>query len=284
VDESCFVTARDGVRLHVELSGSGRGHLIVPGTGNDADFQGLARVHEVVFFDIRNRGRSAAVPSAGRVGLPIEIDDIDRVRDHFGLARCSVFGWSYVALVAALYAARKPEHVDRLILSCPPAVRDTWSSASRPDQPRHAVDQPVLHDAHVDPATAARTVRRASAQRMMVVPDAVDRLKSDPGLMPNEWPDHVADALARVRATFAPGFDLRPELRSVSAPTLVVHGEHDAIPLASAREIAASIPNARLVIIGGVGHFPHVERPNEFFGHVQTFLSGRWPDSAQLCD
>jgi pimeloyl-ACP methyl ester carboxylesterase len=282
VVENGFVTAPDGLRLHVEVSGSRGKPLIVPGTGNEADFMELARNHEVVFFDIRNRGRSAAVPAEGRVGVPIEIDDIDRVRAYFSLERCSLFGWSYVALVAALYAARHPERVDRLILSCPPAARDVSPSATRPRDPDD--DTAVLHDNYADPATFARAARRATAQRMMAVPGAAERLKSDPGAMENEWPDHVAEALTRVRATFPPGFDLRPQLRSITAFTLVLHGEYDAIPIASSRELTASIPNARLVVVSGVAHFPHVERPDEFFRHVDTFLSGQWPDDAEICN
>jgi pimeloyl-ACP methyl ester carboxylesterase len=119
---------------------------------------------------------------------------------------------------------------------------------------------------------------------MMAVPHAADRLKSDPGLMRNEWPDHVDDALMRIGATFPSRFDLRPELQAITAPTLIVHGEDDAIPLASSREITAAIPNARLLVLPGVGHFPHVEQPDAFFGPVDTFLSGSWPDASEFLD
>src|SRR5262245_24712562 len=102
---SGFVTAPDGVRLHYATVGTAPEVLLAPGVGNEADFAPMARRRTVVFFDIRNRGRSDPVPADGEVGFPVEVDDVDAVRRHFGRETVDVVGWSYVGLVAALYAA-----------------------------------------------------------------------------------------------------------------------------------------------------------------------------------
>ena len=102
----------------------------------------------------------------------------------------------------------------------------------------------------------------------------VERLRSDPGAMPNEWPQHVADAMDRVRATFAEGFDFRPEIRTIAAPTLIVHGARDGIPVASSQELCELIPDAQLVVLPDVGHLPHVEAPVEFSQSIDKFLDG----------
>ena len=59
----------------------------------------------------------------------------------------------------------------------------------------------------------------------------------------------------------------------IVAPTLVVAGEHDLItgPVC-AREIAAGIKGARLVLLPGVGHFVFVEAPERFTGELLAFL------------
>jgi len=122
VDEG-FVRANDGARLCYCAKGSGPEWLIVPGIGGDFDFDRLADDRSVVFFDIRNRGRSDAVPDADQVGFPVEIDDLETVREHSGMSRVSVLGWSYVGVVAALYAARYPAGIERLVMSCPGPAR-----------------------------------------------------------------------------------------------------------------------------------------------------------------
>jgi pimeloyl-ACP methyl ester carboxylesterase len=47
----------------------------------------------------------------------------------------------------------------------------------------------------------------------------------------------------------------KPRLSSVTAPTLVIHGDEDPlIPVEGGRDIAEAIPNAELLIIQGMGH------------------------------
>ena len=76
-------------------------------------------------------------------------------------------------------------------------------------------------------------------------------------------------------------FDLRPQLAAIKVPTLVIHGVSDPIPMASAREWAASLSDGRLLVIEQSGHFPFVERPEAFFPAATAFLKGKWPTAAQ---
>ncbi len=222
----------------------------------------------MVFFDIRNRGRSDPVPD-GRVGLPVEVDDIDDVRATLGFERCSLFAWSYPALMAALYAARNAERVDRLILSCPPPVHAEIPSFFTVHTPRTTTpSKPVAT------ADEARAQRRALAGSLMWNRAGVGRLRSDPGAMRNEWPDHVASAMDRVRTTFPERFDFRSEIRTITAPTLILHGARDGTPVAAAEELSELIPDARLVVFADVGHLPHVEAPEKFSRHIDEFLAG----------
>ena len=59
-----------------------------------------------------------------------------------------------------------------------------------------------------------------------------------------------------------------------------MHGEKDFIPLAGSREWVAGNPNARLLVLPGVGHHPFVERPDLFFPAADRFLNGAWPEGA----
>jgi pimeloyl-ACP methyl ester carboxylesterase len=76
-------------------------------------------------------------------------------------------------------------------------------------------------------------------------------------------------------------WDWRPRLASLDVPTLVVQGAEDAVPLAASRDWAATLPDARLLVIPAAGHFPWAESPETFFPAVDQFLDGRWPDGAR---
>jgi proline iminopeptidase len=275
-----FVATPDGFRLFARVSGIGARSLVVPGIGAETDFAPLCATRTVAFFDIRNRGRSDPVPVEGSVGLPAEIDDIDTVLSEVGFVRTSVMGWSYTGLVAALYAARYPQNLDRLVMVCPAPPASSL-------HPGPSVEDSALLDrlgeladtglAISDPIAFARAWRRIVVPTRMGNPTAFDNLKTDPSIWPNEWPEHMTDALIRVAATHAVDFDYRSEARRISAPTLIIHGDRDTIPLVASEEWARAIPAARLLVLPGVGHFPHAEAPSTFFDAVQTFLDGDWP-------
>jgi proline iminopeptidase len=61
-------------------------------------------------------------------------------------------------------------------------------------------------------------------------------------------------------------------LDTISVPSLVIHGRQDPIPLASSEGVAREI-GAKLVVLDGSGHVPYVERPDELFSSVASFLS-----------
>ena len=67
-------------------------------------------------------------------------------------------------------------------------------------------------------------------------------------------------------------FDLRDALQGVRAPTLIVHGREDPIPVASSEEIARALPNATLAVLDDSGHVPYVEARHALFASVRRFL------------
>lgn len=279
-----FVMAPDGVRLFFRLEGQGNESLIVPGIGAEMDFGRLGANRRVAFYDIRNRGRSDAVTAPVRVGVPVETDDIEAVRAQVAFERTSVVGWSYVGLVAALYAAGYPQFVERLVMVCPAAPCKSL-------QPESGVADAVLLQrlselattglASTDPVAYAREWRRIVTPTQMGDPTAFELLAADPSIWPNEWPEHKTEALERVFAAHPVDFDYRPDARLIAAPTLVIHGDVDSIPFAASEAWTRAIPDARLLVLRNVGHFPHVEAPSAFFDAVETFLNGDWPDGSK---
>ncbi len=65
---------------------------------------------------------------------------------------------------------------------------------------------------------------------------------------------------------------LHDRLAAVVAPTLVVAGSEDPAR-ARAEEVAAAIPGARLALVPGAGHAPHLERPDRFHALLFDFIT-----------
>ena len=67
-------------------------------------------------------------------------------------------------------------------------------------------------------------------------------------------------------------WDWTAELRGGMAPTLIIQGAEDAIPMALVAEWASALPHARLLRLANTAHFPHAERPEIVFPAIEDFL------------
>lgn len=85
---------------------------------------------------------------------------------------------------------------------------------------------------------------------------------------PEAMSETGAAVLARLRRD---GYDWRQRVRAVSAPTLVIHGEEDPLPLAASLH-DSYIGTARLVTVAAAGHMPFWEAPGKFFALVESSL------------
>src|SRR6185436_8703597 len=67
--------------------------------------------------------------------------------------------------------------------------------------------------------------------------------------------------------------DVRPLLRQLTLPVLLLWGERDPlVPLSYGRQMASLMPQARLVVIPGSGHLPMWERPEVFNRELLAFI------------
>ena len=289
-----FVEAGAGVRLYYRLAGSGRDTLVVihggPGFSSDYfahDLDPLIRQgHALLFYDQRGTGRSTLVSDSSGLDGQRFAEDLEAVRRHFRLERLTMLGHSWGAGVVALYAARYPERVGRVLIvgGIPLTMKgltETFAgiyasldSVSRnrmqelmaarqanPEDPALCRQYYVIwfHPFFVDPAARKRLeVCSGSAEARRNKIESVDK--------------YVLSSLG--------DYDWRPTLRSLSVPTLVIHGEKEVIPVAAAREWVATLPDSRLLLMPGVGHFLYMEAPEPFFRAVDVFLKGGWPEGA----
>jgi pimeloyl-ACP methyl ester carboxylesterase len=69
-----------------------------------------------------------------------------------------------------------------------------------------------------------------------------------------------------------PEYDLLTKLRRLKTPTLVIHGDHDLVPLECAMNVAEAVSGARLVVLE-CGHFAYLERPAEVLNAIADYFS-----------
>ncbi len=260
-----FVEAGGGVRLFYRLVGSGRDTLVVlhggPGFTMDYladDLEPLASRHALLFYDQRGAGRSSLVSDSTALDGQRFAEDLEAVRSRFALQRMALLGHSWGAAVAALYASRYPDRIGRLLI----------------------VDGIPLRQVAGDPM-ACHAYYVLWFRPFFADSTAMSRSKGDFCAGTLESRRNKITSVDRFTVASLGAWDWRPSLRRVTAPTLVIQGSADVLPVVGAREWAATLPNGRLLLFEGIGHFPYLEAPERFFTAVDAFLQGSWPPEAQ---
>lgn len=287
------IVVDDGMKLYYEVVGNGEETVVVPlACWLARELESLATGRRMIFYDPRGRGRSDSVSDPSKLSFENDVRDLEAVRRHFGLERMSLAGWSYLGALVGYYAIEYPDCVDRLLLICPQTPRrepygkqmeqliPSFQSRIDPEDMKKLSEMQKAGIEQSDPAAYARQFRRVFYAMRMADSSAAERLRNDTSGLENESASNVMRVWQTVDRSMGT-WDWREQLRTLKSEALVIHGMEDLIPLEASREWAACIPNARILAIPRVGHFPHAEAPEIFYPALEDFLSGKWPKNAE---
>lgn len=225
----------------------------------------LVTVHR---FDQRGGGRSTKERPWTIAAL---VSDMETLRSRFGHERWLVGGHSWGAHLALFYALAHPERVRGLILMNGTGVRWGWGVQRRANRlPRlTAAERAEVERLERDGSQQARERLRD----VMWLTDFADRKNAlrSPRLADYPVDPAVVAALELDWKRALDGIDLR--LPDLHVPALVLHGAADPIGEEGPRELARLLPDARFVLLPGVGHVPWLERPATVRHQLRGFLS-----------
>lgn len=219
----------------------------------------------------------------GSLGMASQVADIERIRRLLGRDRLVLLGHSFGALIAALYAAEFPEHVQALVLVSPADLvvmpgrgPDLYESVGARLPAGMREEYAAYHERIFDFRTLFQQDERTLSKTFgefgryyaaagMGVPSSQMAVRED-GVI-GGW-ETLALYLSLGRR-----HDWSDALRTVKAPVLVLHGARDAQPESGSREFAAFFQHAQVEVIPGAGHFSFDEQPRAFADVVERFVS-----------
>ncbi len=234
-----------------------------PGAGR-ALWQRLSRRHCLYRYDGRGMGLSSAVDS--RFTMEERLRDLEAVIDAAGLDRCALIGLSEGGATAIAYAAKHPDRVSHLIL-----YGSFLNTASFDVETRARWEQllPLMRQAWRSERPAIRQLFTG-----IMIPDA----DAAQNAYFNELQRLACDGTTAFRMALAvANIDVSNLAPAVQAPTLVLHRRGDlAIPVEAGQALAASIPNAELVLLEGANHWMLMAEPDtdRIVSRMEAFLSG----------
>jgi pimeloyl-ACP methyl ester carboxylesterase len=229
----------DGRRVRYRVTGDGPDLVLLHGLG------GSWRWWSPLVGQLAERFRLHLVelPRLGRIRAGEMSEWLGRLLDAADLGQVDIVGHSLGGLVAAELAAARPDRVRRLALV----------------------------------ASAGVPCGRGLLGRALPLVEELYDVRA-------QLPRIVADALRTGPASLVHGVayvwerDVRAELHTIEAPTLLIWGERDRlVPARVAEEWQLLLPRSRLVRLP-CGHVPMWEAPQELAACVLAFLGDEGPD------
>lgn len=255
------------------------------------DLEPLAKGRRLLFCDTRHRGRSDRVEDLSLISIDADIADIESITSTLGVETFSLIGWSYLGVVAALYAMRHPHQIERLIMggNLPPrrtppdketVAKRTAAAEERAREFHDEVERLRKEKVdETDPTRFRRAAMMAELANRMGNTSALLRMRATPWELENEWSEHANAHLDQIRRSF-PKVIAEYRALSLKTPTLVMFGSEENTPIPAKPDWAGQHVDTRLLVLHGAGHLPWLDAPEAFFAGADEFLSGGWPAEA----
>jgi pimeloyl-ACP methyl ester carboxylesterase len=266
----------NGISVHYKIMGQGEPvFVLLHGFGAS-----LFSWH-VVMQPFSQQGTVIAYdrPAFGLTGRPMtwtgqnpyspqaSVDLLLGILDKLNIKKAILVGNSAGGTVAMQFTLQHPQRVQALVL-VDPAV---YEGGGGPSWLRPFYNTPQMN--HLGPLIV-RSIQKSGLDLIRLAwydPSKITQLTWDGYTKPLKvdnwdralWYFTVASQVS----------DLPQHLGELALPVLVITGEVDKIvPTANTINLAAALPNARLVIIPQAGHVPHEEQPALFMQAVDQFM------------
>jgi pimeloyl-ACP methyl ester carboxylesterase len=244
----------NGLRMYYEVHGEDgdarplvllHGGLLTIDLSFGAVLPELAAGRQVIAAELQGHGRTADIERD--IDLGFMASDVAGLLDHLGVGQADVLGFSLGAGVALQLTVDYPGRVGRLIAA---------SAGYASDGFHPEISNPALH---------ATSTRMPTAEDFGQMREAYERVAPDPGHF------EAFAAKASQAANNLKGWTAA-ELGGITAPTLLVFGDHDFIRLEHAVQMHELIPGSQLAVLPGTTHMGVLRRADLIVPLVTGFL------------
>jgi proline iminopeptidase len=285
--DSGHIRVSDVHQLYYEQCGNPNGKPVVflhggPGAGLDPDYRRFfdPEAYRIILFDQRGAGRSIPHASLDDNTTWHLVQDIEYIREHFGVEQWLVFGGSWGSTLSLTYAVTHPERVRGLVLRgiflCrPQEIRwfyedgqgasaifpETWEQYLRLIPEAERGDMIGAYYRRL--TSTDESVRREAAYAWSIWEASALKLLPDQKTIDEFTEPEMAIALARIECHYFVNncffetdnylLDHIDRIRHI--PGVIVHGRYDVIcPVLNAWDLHRAWPEASLKIIPNAGH------------------------------
>jgi proline iminopeptidase len=281
-----FTAELNGFTIHYEIHGQGPILMTLPNSWG-LSLQGLRNFYRqleehftMVYFDPRGMGSSDPIRVDEDMSMAAVRADFDALRQHLGLDRVNVIGWSNGCTNLVFHASEYAETLDAAIFLHGVASFSEQDMAAFVEKHPDLMAMYMKYQQEVAANEALSVEEKTVEMRRLWMEDYFPLLFADRETAPAHLDAIFGNAeFNAAHADYSTSelgnvFDITDRLPRITARSLVIAGAQDASPPDKVREIADGISGAQFILLESSGHFAPVEEPEAFVGAVVGFISG----------
>ena len=275
-----FLTTDDNVKLHYEEAGTGSPIIFVHEFAGDcrsweAQIRHFGRRYRCIAFNARGYPPSDVPDDVNMYSQVRARDDIKAVLDALKIDKAHIVGLSMGGFATLHFGFTYPERVLSLV------VGGCGYGAQADKRAQFAAETEAAAKRFEEIGMSK------AAQGYALAPSRVQFQNKDPRGW-KEFADQLATNSTKGSALTMRGvqsrrpslFDLVEQMKTITAPTLIITGDEDWPCLEPAILMKRTINSAGLVVLPNAGHTVNLEEPAAFNQQVADFLhaveAGRW--------
>ena len=238
---------RDGVEFYYEVYGKGEPVVLIHGNGGSiADWASQIAYFRTKYRVIAmdSRDQGRSGDSSGPITYEKMADDQAALLEHLGITQANIVGWGDGGIEALLLGIRHPTKMKKIV---------AMAANLNPDAVYPEVAQ--LDEVLTKQAQTAKVSSRQATRDKKVF-----------SLLANE--PHIDPKM----------------LNRITAPTLVLAGDHDLILDTHTLEIFHNLPNGQLGIFPDATHMVPYDDPGRFNQAVERFLQRPFVKKDRIAD
>lgn len=216
--------------------------------------------HRVIAYNVRGFGTS----TIGEEALSIRLfaDDLVKLMDSLGIRKAIVCGLSMGGYILLNAAYRYSERFEAIVLNDTQYIADSSEMKIKRDETIAHIKTDGLNDfaeGYVDAIFCSESKDTKT--------ELVDKMKN---IILSTSPETITATLNAL----AQRWQMRPSLKKIAVPTLILCGKEDTIAQASQTEFAlGNITNTTKQSIENAGNMLNLEQPDEFNRYLSNFIS-----------
>lgn len=283
----CFSQTEDVIisgnsKLHYKTFGSGKPILIINGgpgmncEGFGFVAQELAKMnYQTIIYDQRGTGKSDLEKVNNEtITMDLMVQDMENLRMHLKISKWIILGHSFGGIMAAYYATKHPETIDKLIFSSSGGINMKFT---------HYVQERLNNNL----TPMERDSLKYYQNKLNNGDTSIEIINSRAKYLANAYvfdkskASIIAERLTQTKFKINSlvfeslrkiSFDCKDKFINFQLPVLVLQGKNDIITTETANEIAAAFPISKLVLMDNCGHYGWLDASEIYFKSIKEFL------------